>query len=119
MSDNQLTLIRAYCDTSGLHLSIYDKELLCKILEDPERYDGFTSELYTDETSGKDYRGRWDSVSNWQYRINIDTELSIDKRCKHECDGYVQDDHWDWDNAWHITDVREMLEILQEIEYEL
>ena len=118
MSD-QLSLIREYCDTTGVHLSSSEKDLLCKVLEDPGRYDGFTSEERSEENSGRDYRGRWESSSTWQYRINVDSELSIDKRFKHECDGYDQDEHWDWSNAWHITDVREMLEMLQEIEDEL
>ena len=119
MADYQLNLIRQYCDTTGIRLSGSEKDLLCKVLEDPDRYDGFTSELYTENKHGRDYRDTWDSTSNWQYRINIDSELSIDKRYRHSCDGYDQDKHWDWDNAWHITETRMIIRVLQEIKHEL
>ena len=117
--NSQLELIRQYCDTTGIRLSGYEKDLLCKVLENPARYDGFISQLYTDENSGKDYRGRWDSTTKWQYRINIGSSLSIDKRYYHACDGYVQDGHWEWPNAWHITETRRILEVLREIAHEL
>lgn len=119
MPSSQLELIREYCDTAGIRLSSYEKDILCKVLEDPMRYDGFESEVYEEENSGRDYRDTWDSITKTQYRINIDTSLSIDKRYYHACDGYVQDDHWDWSNAWHITDTRRIIEILQEMESEL
>ena len=119
MPDYQLQLIRQYCDTSGMRLSNVAKELLCKVLENPSRYDGFISELHTENASGRDYRDTWDSTTEWQYRININSELSIDKRYRHSCDGYTQDEHWAWPNAWHITDLRRIIEILTEIEYEL
>lgn len=99
MHDYQLNLIRQYCDTTGYHLSSDEKDLLCMVLENSARYDGFTSELYETRDEGKDFRGRWDSTTNWQYRINIDSTLSIDKPFKHECDGCIQDEHWDWYNA--------------------
>ena len=119
MSSYQLSLIRQYCDTMGIRLSGSEKDLLCKVLENPAKYNGFTSELYTQHDSGKDYRGRWDSTSNWQYRINIASILSIDKRWRHEADGHVQDGCWDWRNAWHITNIREIIKILREIRAEL
>lgn len=119
MPGSQLDLIRQYCDTTGIRLSSAEKDILCKVLENPTRYNGFTSGVYTQHDSGKDYRGRWDSTSNWQYRININSTLSIDKRSRHEADGYVQAGHWDWRNAWHITKTREIIKILQEIEPEL
>ena len=119
MPNDQLNLIRQYCSTTGVRLSSTEKELLCKVLRNPEQYDGFISELYIEKDSGKDYRGRWDSTTKWQYRINIDSTLSIDKRWWHECDGYTQDKHWDWYNAWHITNIREIITILREIELEL
>jgi len=119
MMTSQLNLIRQYCDTTGIHLSSTEKELLCKVLENVARYDGFISGLYEENNSGKDYRGRWDSTTNWQYRINIDSTLSIDKRYRHSCDGYIQDSHWNWYNAYHVTDTREIIKILQEIELEL
>ena len=119
MSDYQLDLIREYCDTAGMRLSGSEKDLLCKVLENPSQYDGFTSELIVSENSGKDYRGRWDSIHKTQYRININDVLSIDQRDYHESDGYVQDQHWEWEDAWHITDTRVILRILKEIEHEL
>jgi hypothetical protein len=88
---------------------------LCKVLENPARYNGFTTQVYTIPGSGKDYRGRWDSTTKKQYRINIDSTLSIDERYYHSCDGYVQDEHWDWDNACHITDTRRIIEVLRDI----
>ena len=119
MFNNQLELIRQYCDTSGIHLHQSEKDLLCMVLENPNRYDGFTSELKTEEKSGRDYRDTWDSLTEWQYRSNIDSELSIDERYRHCCDGYNQEEHWDWDNAWHITELRRIIEILEEIQPEL
>ena len=119
MSNYQLDLIRQYCDTTGIRLSGYEKELLCKVLENPEEYDGFESNIYSEERSGRDYRDDWDATSYWQYRINIDSTLSIDERYKNVCDGVIQDARWDWDNAWHVTDTREMVNILKEIESEL
>lgn len=119
MPNYQLELIRQYCDTTGVRLSSRDKDLLCMVLENPGKYDGFTSELYTEHGSGKNVNGRWDSATKWQYRINIDSTLSIDSRYRHSADGYVQDDHWEWENAWHVTDIRRIIEILREIESEL
>ena len=119
MPSSQLELIRQYCDTTGIRLSSEEKNLLCRVLGDPGRYDGFISQLYTEERDGKDYRGRWDSTTEWQYRIIIGSKLTIDQRYRHSCDGYVQDEHWDWRNAWHITETRKILKILQEIEHEL
>ena len=117
--DYQLDLIRQYCDTTGIRLRDYEKDLLCLVLENPARYDGFESKVYTEENSGRDYRDTWDSLTEKQYRISIDPNLSIYERYRHSCDGYVQDAHWDWCNAWHITDTRRIIKILQEIEEEL
>ena len=119
MPNYQLTLIRQYCDTARIHLSRYEKDLLCKILENPEKYNGFTSELYTETDSGRDYRDTWTSETNKQYRILIDSTLRIAYRYRHCCDGYNQDQHWAWENAWIITDAREIVNILKEIESEL
>ena len=119
MKDNQLTLIRQYCDTTGIRLKGYEKDLLCKVLENPEKYNGFTSELYTKSDSGRDYRDKWTSTTKWQYRININSNLSVDYRYYHYCDGFEQDKHWEWDNAWHITETRRIIKILKEIENEL
>jgi len=119
MPDYQLDLIRRYCDTTGIRLSRYEKDLLCKILENPESYDGYTSDIYEENGSGKDYRGSWDSTTKWQYRINVFPTLSIDERYRHACDGYIQDEHWEWRNAWHITNTRKIIKILKQIEHEL
>lgn len=119
MPNYQLTLIRQYCDTAGTRLSSHEKDLLCKILEDPERYNGFTSKLYTETDSGRDYRDTWTSVTNWQYRILIDPSLRIAHRYRHCCDGYNQEKYWAWKDAWIITDARKIVNILKEIESEL
>ena len=119
MPDYQLDLIRRYCDTTGIRLSRYEKDLLCKILENPESYDGYTSDIYEENGSGKDYRGSWDSTTKWQYRINVFPTLSIAERHRHACDGYIQDEHWEWRNAWHITNTRKLIKILKQIEHEL
>ena len=89
------------------------------ILENPEKYDGFVSEEYEIIESGRDYRDTYTIVEKWQYRINIDSILSIDKRYYHGCDGIIQDEHSEWDTAWNITDIREIVNILYEIENEL
>ena len=119
MADYQLDLIRRYCDTTRIHLNRYEKDILCMVLENPAKYDGFTSKVYVTESSGKDYRGRWDSVHKAQYRIMIDSNLYILVRSYHACDGYVQDEYWDWDNAGCVTDTRRIISILQEIQHEL
>ncbi len=119
MPDNQLELIRCYCDTSGYRLNGYEKDLLCRVLESPGRYNGFESRLYQEENSGRDYRDTWNSLTEWQYRIFLDSCLRIKKRYRHSCDGDVQDEHWTWADAWEITDTREIIRILQEIESEL
>ena len=119
MPSYQLNLIRNYCDTTGIRLSSFEKDLLCKVLENPAKYDGFTSSLLTRTNSGKDYRGRWDSLTEWQYRIKINSTLIIEQRYRHSADGYVQDQYWNWENAWHITDTRKIIKILQEIKSEL
>ena len=75
--------------------------------------------MYEKRVPGKDYRGRWDATDNWQYRINVDSALSIDKREKRNVDGDINVSHWDWSNAWHITDTREIIKVLREIEKEL
>ena len=120
MKSNQLDLIRQYCDTTGIRLSGSEKDLLCKVLENPARYNGFVSGEYKENNRGKDYRGRWESVTKWKYRINIDSALSIDEQYMHAADGYVQDEHWgSWNKAWHITEIRKIIKILHEIKHEL
>lgn len=119
MASYQLELIRRYCDTKGVRLSDLEKDLLCKVLANPEKYNGFTSKLYTKSNSGRDYRDTWTSITKWQYRINIDTTISIDQRYYHCADGFEQDAHWNWGNAWTITDIRRIIQILKEIESEL
>lgn len=119
MPDNQLETIRRYCDTSGYRLNGYEKSILCSVIENPSRYNGFESRLFQESNSGRDYRDTWDSLTEWQYRILIDSRLRIKKRYRHSCDGYVQDDHWSWSSACEITDTREIIKILQEIESEL
>ena len=119
MSDYKLELIRSYCRTEGMRLNSFDKDLLYQVLSQPEMYDGFTSELYTENHSGRDYRDTWDSTTNWQYRISITSELCIYKRYRHSCDGYVQDENWDWGTAIYVTDTRRIIAILREIRNEL
>ena len=119
MSNYQLDIIREYCDTTGVRLSSHEKDLLCMVLEDPIKYDGFESSIFMESREGKDYRGRWEASSYRQYRINVDSSLSIDERYKNESDGVIQDGHWNWNTAYHITDTREMVNILKELELEL
>lgn len=118
MASTQLDLIRRYCDTTGVHLNSQEKDILCMVLENPSKFDGFISKHYVSRDSGRDYRGWWDSTMEWQYRINIDSRLSIDEQCRHEADGYVHG-YWGWENAHNITNIRQILKILFEIESEL
>lgn len=116
MADSQLELIRKYLDTSGQRLAGWEKDSICRVLVDPSYYDGFTSEVFTEVDEGKDFNGRWRTVTQCQYRINIDSGLSIDCRSKLECDdGYERTSTWDWDNAYHTTDAREIACILNKI----
>ena len=45
--------------------------------------------------------------------------LSFDKRYYYYDDGYEDKRYWEWDDAWHVTDTRRILEILKEIKSEL
>jgi hypothetical protein len=115
MGDSKLDIIRKIIKTDGLRLKEDEKDTLFSIANDPSKYDGFVSKVFTRKDSGKDYRGPWDSESKYQYKIRTSPKLQIDKRFMHECDGVKQDKHWDWDNPWQITDVREIIKILREI----
>lgn len=117
--DYQLELIRKYSNTKGRRLKDDEKNLLCKILENPKKYSGFVSKLYEEKVEDRDYRGSWTLTTNWQYRIDIDDVLSIVKRYRRKCDGLVLESYWDWENAQRITDIRDILTILKEIESEL
>ncbi|HAE44157.1 MAG TPA: hypothetical protein DCG37_01000 [Lachnospiraceae bacterium] len=119
MQNNQLDLIRQYCDTTGIRLSAAEKDLLCLVLENPARYDGFTSTLYENHERGRDFRDTWVIDKYWQYRISITDRLVIYKRYKETCDGEVNYDYYDWSNARLITDTRKIIEILREIKPEL
>ena len=122
MANEQLDLIRKYCDTAGTHLTSSEKDLLCKVLSNPSFYNGFTSELKQRQEEGRDaWHGRWFAFEEWQYRIIIEDKLSIDERYRRDCDDAtpVNDAHWEWNSAIHFTNVRDILRILREIEYEL
>ena len=119
MSDNQLQTIRQYCDTSGVRLNQREKDLLFLILENPSRYDGFTSKVYKLSGPGRDYRDTYSYTTCYQYRIMIDSKLSILVRYKNSSDGIIQDDRWEWSRAGRVTDIRDVLRILQKIQDEL
>lgn len=72
MTDKRLTLIRQHCDTSDMHLSSENKDLLCKILENPEKYNGFTSSVIKTLREGVDAEGNWEADVFTQYMILID-----------------------------------------------
>ena len=55
MADDRLALIRQYCDTSGVRLNDEEKDILCKILQDPSYYDGFETDVYEERDSGRTY----------------------------------------------------------------
>ena len=111
--DDRLNLIRKFCNTEGVRLKNDAKDLLIKILSDPDKYNGFTSELYEERNSGKDHNGRWESYTTYQYHINIGSMLSIDEDYSNECDGYEQKE------CHHVTDVKRIIEILKKIWHEL
>ena len=115
MADNRLELIRKFLDTKGTRLSNDAKNLLSKVLENPSKYDGFKSKLFTEHNSGRDFRDTWDSVRQWQYRIRFKPRFSIDQRQMHSCDGFVQNAHWDWENAFNITNPKDIVRILKEM----
>lgn len=117
MSYNQLSLIRQYCDTTGIRLNRYEKDLLCKILENPSRYNGFTSRIITNSRDGRTTDGWWHTTTKKQYIINIDGRLSIYERYILQCDDGHVDNHWDV--PWHITKTRDIIRILLEIADEL
>jgi len=119
MADEQLDLIRQYCDTSGIRLSSDKKKLLCKVLENPGYYDGFESPVYRNSGEGRTYDGRWSNSEKKQYRINIDSMLSIDMRHYFVCDDGYERGSWDWGDAYRITDLRGIVEALQIMEDDL
>lgn len=119
LSNEKLDFIRRFCDTKGVHLSNQEKDILYKILKDPQKYNGYISRLFSERNSGKDYRGRWETITEWQYKIVIDTALTFYERFRHQCDdGYDQSEHWDWENATKITDMKKIREILKNIKLE-
>ena len=77
--------------------------------------------MHIEHGEGKEpYHGRYTTCTKDQYRINIGSSLSIDHIHSHECDdGFENTSHWDWNNPWHITDTRGIIEILKDIESEL
>ena len=115
MADNRLELIRRFIDTKGARLGDDAKNLLCKVLADPSKYDGYTSKLFTRANSGRDFRDTWDSLTEWQYRINVFPKLVIYLRQRHSCDGFVQDKHWAWENACKIEDLKGIIRALKEM----
>ncbi len=119
MAYDQLQLIKRYCNTSGIHLNSFQKDLLCRVLEDPNHYDEYETPVYYKRDSGRDYRDTWVTEDEWQYRINIGATLSIDKRFRRKVDGDILDRNWSWATAWHITDIRSILDILREIQSDL
>ena len=115
MSDNRLSLIKKYFDTSGVHLNDSEKDLLCNVIDNSGKYNGFTSSIKIEEDSGKDYNGRWSIATKTQYKINIDdSEFSIDVDYHHSCD-----DGYNNKKKLHLTDVRSVISALEEIEKEL
>ncbi len=113
MYDQRLELICQYCDTSRTRLYSSEKDLLCMILEDPHRYDGFVSRVYEEEESSRDYRDTWHRRSTNQYTIYTMPNLRIDQYSTNSCDGYVSE------TTYHITELREIIKILRLIEDEL
>ena len=51
MTDNKLELIRQYCDTTGVRLHEWEKDLLCKVLSSPAYYNGFESRVFEEKNS--------------------------------------------------------------------
>ena len=120
MSDYKLELIRQYCDTTGIRLRDYEKDLLYKVLENSGRYNGFESSIFEARDSGRDYRDTWSNYEKRQYKIAIDYgRLHIYERYYLSVsDGYTND-RWNWSDAEDITDTRLILKCLQEMEGDL
>ena len=115
MADKRLELIRKSIDTKGTRLADDAKNLLCKVLENPSKYDGFMSKIFTRPNSGRDFRDTWNSLTEWQYRIITSPKFVIYRRQRHSCDGFVQDKYWDWENAGKIEDLKGIVKALKEM----
>ena len=116
MADERLKSIRNYFDTSGTRLSNDDKEVLCNVIDNADKYNGFRSSVFEEHDSGRDaYKGRWESSTETQYKINIDESgFSIDEKYHHSCD-----DGYDNKQEFHLTDVRDVLGALRHMGDEL
>ena len=110
MADDRLKSIKQRCDTTGARLQDWQKNLLCRVIDNPGQYDGFQSNI-TESYEGKDPNGRWSSTTNTQYTIHVNDEnLSIDKHSEHSCDdGY----HNTLDST--LTGVKDIVEALRTI----
>ena len=102
MPDNQLETIRRYCDTSGYRLNGYEKSILCNVIENPSRYNGFESRLYQESNSGRDYRDTWDSLTDQATTASF--EINADATDLAERGGFFEPVHCDLCSK--ITDVR-------------
>jgi len=115
MADKRLKSIRSYFDTTGIHLNNDEKDLLCNVINNQDRYDGFESSVYEEHASGKDYNGRWESSTKTQYKINIDeNDFTVDEHYDHQCD-----DGYENKQDYKLTGVRDVLRALRNMGDEL
>lgn len=115
MADDRLKSIRNYFDTTGMRLSDDDKDILCNVIDNPDKYNGFTSSIFEEHDSGKDFNGRWESKTETQYTINIGEDgFSVDENYHHSCD-----DGYDNKQEYHLTGVRDVLGALRHMGNEL
>lgn len=115
MADKRLEEIRQYFDTVGKRLSDDDKDLLCNVIDNSEKYNGYASSVFEEHNSGKDYRGRWESQTETQYHINIDeSSFSVDEDYHHSCD-----DGYDVKLEYHHSNVDDVLGALRRMRKEL
>lgn len=116
MANSKLDFIRQFFDTRGKRLSDSDKDLLYKILKDPGQYNGFTSQVFRENRSGKDYNGEWFTSIESQFRILFtDFGLKLMKVSELKCDDGYHSGSMDWKDAFEVTDIRSILDAFRQM----
>jgi hypothetical protein len=108
--DFKLNRIQQYFDTKGKRLSAKDKELVCKVLDDKDKYNNFNRVIETSD-SGRDYRDTWSTHTVENFKIEVDEN---NFQIKHSED-YSCDDGFTRHSDTIYSDVREVINALKRI----
>ena len=109
--DSKLNKIQGYFDTKGKRLSANDKDLICGILDNKEKYNNY-SRVFDTKDSGRDYKGTWSTHTVEKYQIQVDDKkLHVNYSSDHTCDDDSRTNHFETD----YLDIRSVLNALKRI----